>query len=129
MITEVLWNHSLLWSDSYLYQRLGMGLSVSPAIWQNFIQRVLQEMPNYRKNHLVIMDDILMHSKRIDHFGHMIDLFKAIIRNGLKISPKKSKFFKKALVFMGSTIMIEDGMPKMKPLKIKNRCSTKGKAT
>ena len=31
--------------DSYLYQRLGMGLSVSPAIWQNFIQRVLQEIP------------------------------------------------------------------------------------
>ena len=30
-------------SDSYLCQRLGMGLSVSPAIWQNFIQRVLQE--------------------------------------------------------------------------------------
>ena len=37
-------------SDSYLYQRLGMGLSVSPAIWQNFIQRVLQEIPDYRKN-------------------------------------------------------------------------------
>ena len=37
-------------SDSYLYQRLGMGLSVSPAIWQNFIQKVLlQEIPNYRK--------------------------------------------------------------------------------
>ena len=35
-------------SDSYLYQRLGMGVSVSPAIWQNFIQRVLQEVPNYR---------------------------------------------------------------------------------
>ena len=30
-------------SDSYLYQRLGMGLSVSSAIWQNFIQKVLQE--------------------------------------------------------------------------------------
>ena len=27
--------------DSYLYQRLGIGLSVSPAIWQNFIQKVL----------------------------------------------------------------------------------------
>ena len=36
-------------SDSYLCQRLGMGLSVSPAIWQNFIQRVLQEILNYRK--------------------------------------------------------------------------------
>ena len=75
------------------------------------------------------MDDILIHSKRIDHTGHLIDLFKAIIRNGLKISPRKCKLFKKALVFMGITIMIEDGMPKMQPLKIKDRCNTKGKAT
>ena len=57
-------------SDSYLDQRLGMCLSVSPAIWQNFIQRVLQEIPNDKKNH-----DILTHSKRIDHTGHLIDLF------------------------------------------------------
>ena len=104
-------------SDSYLYQRLGMGLSVSPAIWQNFIQRVLQEIPDYRKNHLAIMDDILTHSKREDHIGHLIDLFKAIMRNGLKISPRKCKLFKKELVFMGITILVEDGMPKMRPLK------------
>ena len=104
-------------SDSYLYQRLGMGLSVSPAIWQNFIQRVLQEIPNYRKNHLAIMDDILTHSKRVDHIGHLIDLFKAIMRNGLKISPRKCKLFKKGLVFMGITILVEGGMPKMRPLK------------
>ena len=94
-----------------------MGLSVSPAIWQNFIQRVLQEIPNYRKNHLAIMDDILTHSKRKDHIGHLIDLFKAIMRNGLKISPRKCKLFKKELVFMGITILVEDGMPKMRPLK------------
>ena len=94
-----------------------MGLSVSPAIWQNFIQRVLQEILNYRKNHLAIMDDILTHSRRKDHIGHLIDLFKAIMRNGLKISPRKCKLFKKALVFKGITIMIEDGRPKMKPLK------------
>ena len=36
-------------SDSYLYQRLALGLSVSPAIWQNFIQKVLQEIPDHRK--------------------------------------------------------------------------------
>ena len=104
-------------SDSYLYQRLGMGLSVSPAIWQNFIQRVLQEIPDYRKNHLAIMDDILTHSKRVDHIGHLIDLFKAIMRNGLKISPRKCKLFKKELLFMGITILVEEGMPKMRPLK------------
>ena len=104
-------------SDSYLYQRLGMGLSVSPAIWQNFIQRVLQDIPEYRKNHLAIMDDILTLSTRADHTGHLIDLFKTIIRNGLKIFPRKCKLFKKALVFMGITIKIEDGMLKMQPLK------------
>ena len=104
-------------SDSYLYQRLGMGLSVSPAIWQNFIQRILQEIPDYRKNHLAIMDDILTHSKRVDHIGHLIDLFKAIMRNGLKISPRKCMLFKKELVFMGITILAEEGMPKMRPLK------------
>ena len=97
--------------------RLGMGLSVSPAIWQNFKQRVLQEIPNYRKNQLAIMDDILTHSKRVDHIGHLIYLFKAILRNGLKISSRKCKLFKKELVFMGITILVEDGMPKMRPLK------------
>ena len=104
-------------SYSYLYQRLAMDLSVSPAIWQNFIQRVLQEILNYKKHHLAIMDDILTHTKRKDHIGHLIDLFKAIIRSGLKISPRKCKLFKKALVFMGITIMIEDDISKMKPLK------------
>ena len=104
-------------SDSYLYQRLGMGLSVSPAIWQNFIQRVLQEIPNYRKNYLAIMDDILTHSKRVNHIGHLIDLLKAIMRNGMMTSPRKCKLFKKELVFMGITILVEDGMPKMKSLK------------
>ena len=33
-------------SDTYLYQRLGIGLSVSLAIWQTFINKVLDEIPN-----------------------------------------------------------------------------------
>ena len=55
-------------SDSYLYQRLGMCLSVSPAIWQNFIQKVLQEIPDHRKNHLAIMDDCLVFSEKKNSF-------------------------------------------------------------
>ena len=104
-------------SDTYLYQRLGMGLSVSPAVWQNFIQRVLSEIPNHRKHHLAIMDDCLVHSKKKEHLTHLIDLFKALIRNGLKISPKKCRLFRKKLVYMGHTLLIEDNMPKITPLK------------
>ena len=104
-------------SDTYLYQRLGMGLSVSPAVWQNFIQKVLSEIPNHRKHHLAIMDDCLVHSKKHNHMQHLIDLFKALIRNGLKISPKKCQLFRKKLVYMGHTLLIEDGIPKITPLK------------
>ena len=104
-------------SDTYLYKRLGMGLSVSPAVWQNFIQKVLSEIPNHRKHHLAIMDDCLVHSKKKEHLSHLIDLFKALIRNGLKISPKKCQLFRKKLVYMGHTLLIEDNMPKITPLK------------
>ncbi len=58
-------------SPSYLYQRLGMGLSVSPAIWQNFITKVLDEIPS-KKHHIAIMDDCLIHSKRKDHITEFI---------------------------------------------------------
>ena len=104
-------------SDSYLYQRLGMGLSVSPAIWQNFIQKVLQEIPDHRKNHLAIMDDCLVFSKKYDHLKHLTDLFKALIRNGLKISPRKCKLLKTSLVYMGHQVSIIDGIPHITPVK------------
>ena len=104
-------------SSSYIYQRLGMGFSVSPAIWQNFIQTVLEEIPDYRKHYLAIMDDIMIHSKVTDHMGLIVKLLKALIRNGLKISPKKCQLFKTNLVYMGHTMLIEEGLPKLKPLK------------
>ena len=104
-------------SDSYLYQRLGMGLSASPAIWQNFIQKVLQEIPDHRKNHLAIMDDCLVFSEKKTHLKHLTDLFKALIRNRLKISPRKCKLFKKSLVYMGHQVSIIENIPHITPVK------------
>ena len=79
-------------SDTYLYQRLGMGLSVSPAIWQTFINKVLDEIPD-RQHFLAVMDDCMIHSKRKDHLNHLVALLKALIRNGLKIYPRKCQLF------------------------------------
>ena len=50
-------------SNTYFYQRLGMVLSVSPAIWQTFIDKMLDEIPD-RKDFLAIMDNCMIHSKR-----------------------------------------------------------------
>ena len=94
-----------------------MGLSVSPAIWQNFIQKVLQEIPDHRTNHLAIMYDCLVFSKKKTHLKHLTDLFKALIRNGLKISPRKCKLFKKSLVYMGHQVSIIENIPHITPVK------------
>ena len=94
-----------------------MGLSVSPAIWQNFIQKVLQEIPDHRKNHLAIMDDCLVFSEKQTHLKHLTDLFKALIRNGLKISPRKCKLFKRSLVYMGHQVSIIENIPHITPVK------------
>ena len=96
-----------------------MGLSVSPAIWQNFIQKVLQEISDHRKNYLAIMDDYLVFSKKKNHLKHMTDLFKALIRNGLKISPRKCKLFKKSLVYMEHQVSIIENISHTTPVKIR----------
>ena len=59
----------------------------------------------------------MVHSKISDHMGFLVRLFKALIRNGLKISPKKCQLFKTDLIYMGHTMLIEEGLPKLKPLK------------
>ena len=53
------------------------------------------------------MDACPVHSKKKDHFSNLINLFKALIRNGLKISPKKCKLFKTKLIYMGHQLLIE----------------------
>jgi hypothetical protein len=81
-------------SPTYKYVRLGMGLSVSPAIWQQFITEVLNTVP-HKNNMKVIMDDVLIFSKHIDHFLHIKELLIQLESYGLKLSPHKCQFFKK----------------------------------
>ena len=103
-------------SPTYIYQRLGMGLSVSPAIWQNFITKVLDNLPD-RKHHMAIMDDCLVHSSYKSHEWHLVNLFKALIDNGLKISPRKCQFYRHELTYMGHQILIRDKRPCITPMK------------
>ena len=74
-------------SDTFTYQRLRMGSSVSPILWYKFINSVHDEIPD-SKHHLAIMHDCLVHSKAYDHLHHLVTSFQALIRNGLKFSPK-----------------------------------------
>ena len=46
-------------SASYMYQRMPMGLNISPSIWQSYINTTLECLPN-RKHCEAIMDDLLL---------------------------------------------------------------------
>ena len=105
-------------SDTYLYQRLPMGLKVSPAIWQAFINKVLGPIPN-RQRHIAIMDDCLVHSKFVDHMQDLTNLFQSLMDHGLKISPKKCQFFRTSLIYMGFKFLIDKGRPSSTPMKDK----------
>ena len=61
-------------SASYLYQRMPMGLNISPAVWQSYINAILNCLFG-RKYSEAIMDDLLlfMPNKQIN-FEKLIDL-------------------------------------------------------
>ena len=82
---------------SYLYQRMPMGLNVSPPIWQTYINTIHNCLEN-RRYCTAIMDDLLLLTpSKQPHMTKQEDLLKALLKNGLKISPKKCQLFRKEL--------------------------------
>ena len=95
-------------SASYLYQRMPMGLNVSPPILQSYINTILNCLEN-RKYFEAIMDDMLLFTPSEEvHMRKLEDLLKALLKNGLKISPRKCQLFRKELQYMGNTIFIQE---------------------
>ena len=86
VFTGVMWNNTFLCSTTYLYLRLGMGLSVSPATSWQFIDKVFENIPN-RARYKIIMDDAMIFSVREQYFEDLANFFYALIKFGLKISP------------------------------------------
>ena len=66
-------------SLTYHYLHMGMGMSVSPQIWQQFVDLVSQDDIIKRKHNFdVIMDDIFIHSTKEEHMDDLMDLFKVL---------------------------------------------------
>ena len=72
-------------SPTYHYLHMGMGMSVSPQIWQQFVDLVFQDDTIKRKQNFdVIMDDTFIHSTKEEHMDGLMDLFKVLHKYGLK---------------------------------------------
>ena len=99
---------------------MGMGMTISPQIWQQFINLVFQDDIIKRKQNFdVIMDDTFIHSMKEEHMDDLMDLFKVLQKYGLKISPHKCQFFKKKIAYMGLKLQIKNSKVCYTPLKDK----------
>ena len=99
---------------------MGMGMSVSPQIWQQFVDLVFQDdLIKCKQNFDVIMDDTFIHSTAEEHMDDLMDLFKVLRKYGLKLSPHKCQFFKKKIVYMGLEFQIQGDKVCYTPLKDK----------
>ena len=89
-------------SPTYHYLRMGMGMSVNPQIWQQFIDLVFQDdLIKCKQNFDVIMDDTFIHLTTEEHMDDLMDLFKVLRKYGLKLSPHKCQFFKMLSICSG----------------------------
>ena len=94
-----------------------MGLNISLSMWQSYINTILDCMQS-RKHCEAIMDNLLLFTpSKSSHIAKLVDLLKALLKNGLKISPKKCQLFRINLQYMGNTIFIKDKRVCVKPLR------------
>ena len=104
-------------SSSYLYQRMPMGLNISPSIWQSYINAILDCLQS-KKYCEAIMDDLILFTpSKESHINKLEDTLNALLKKGLKVSPKKCQLFKTSLQYMGNEIFIENKKICVKPLR------------
>ena len=106
-----------------------MGLNISPSIWQSYINAILDCLQS-RKYCGAIMDDPLLFTPSQElHMSKLEDLLKALLKNGLKISPKKCQLFRTELQYMGNTTFIKERRVCIKPLRNRLEAIQKLKAS
>ena len=103
-------------SPHYRYEVLPMGLAISPQIWIDYIENILSGM-NDKQDFIAIMDDLLIHGLKENHLDRLKTLFEAMIKHGLKLSPKKYQLFMKHLVYMGNVFHIDGSTISITPLQ------------
>ena len=72
---------------------------------------------DHKSKFIAIMDDLLIHSSKHEHWELVETLLQTMIKNGLKLSPKKCQFFKTKLTYMGNQFVIKNRTMTITPLK------------
>ena len=66
-------------SASYLYQRMPMGLNISPSIWKSYINAILDYLQNRKYCEGIMGDLSLFTPSKKSHMDKLEDLLKALL--------------------------------------------------
>ena len=111
-------------SPKYRYEVLPMGIACAPQIWMDYITLILSELED-KKKYIAIMDDLLIHSTKADHWKLLEQLLKSMCKNGLRLSPKKCQLFKTKLIYMGNEFTITKRTMTITPLRSRTEAINK----
>ena len=111
-------------SPIYEYEVLPMGRACAPQIWMDYITLILNELED-KKKYIAIMDDLLIHSTKADHWKLLEQLLKSMCKNGLRLSPKKCQLFKTNLTYMGNEFTITKRTMTIAPLRSRTEAINK----
>ena len=96
-----------------------MGLHILPSIWLSYINTILECLQS-RRHCEAIMDDLLLFTPlKKAHMAKLEDFIETLLKNSLKISPRKCWLFKMELQYMGNVIFIKDKKVCIKPLRVR----------
>ena len=94
-----------------------MGLIISPSIWQSYTNAILSCLQS-KKYCEAIMDDLILFTpSKESHMNKLEDILSTLLKNGLKMLPKKCQLFRTSLQYMGNEIFIENKKVCVKPLR------------
>ena len=111
-------------SPTYRYEVLPMGIACAPQIWMDYITLILSELED-KKKYIAIMDDLFIHSTKMDHWKLLEWLLKSMCKNGLRLSPKKCQLFKTNLIYMGNEFSINRRTMTITPLRSRTEAINK----
>ena len=111
-------------SPIYRYAVLLMGIACVPQIWMDYITLIMAELEQKNK-YIAIMDDLLLHSTKVEHWKLLEQLFQSMCKNGFKLGPKKCQLFRTKLTYMGNEFVINKRTMTITPLRSRTETISK----
>ncbi|KAL0187224.1 hypothetical protein M9458_018894, partial [Cirrhinus mrigala] len=103
----------------YEFNRMPQGVTNAPSTFQRLMERCMGDLN--RKEALVFIDDLIIFSKTLEeHEARLLQVLKRLREYGLKLSPKKCKFFQTSVRYLGHIVSqngVETDPTKIEALK------------